>query len=802
MENPLIVVNGRLKLQHSLIENVYSREGYMIEGKRKSKVKSMDTIFENIESGSGIRMKRRSLLTIVRNQMINNLIRNGGFVQSNGEVYIRNSDFIQNSGGCIFSNNSDLTVLNSNFTQNTGTNGAVILIEGVLRGSQVNIRRCNFHTNTAEKGGALYLNGTGNLTLLDSNFQMNRAQSNGGAVFLNGFYANITNCTFLQNQAGTLPVLTNQSCPSSLTGTLDGTSSQGGAIFVDNNEDSANSSFVCMQSKFQNNSATIGGALSLPLHNHLSIETGQFLANKGLFGGAVFLNASYSASMESNSRITGTVFENNRACFGGAMYSTRTANDSINLEQVSFQNNSAIRSGSVISAAHPAPFSFICNTTTVAEKIPFDRSLLSALEGDCRSTLFGDQTNLTRNRLFSTNGVRITIEPGQITSHKSGEFLPPVRVRYVDAFNQSVSEDNLWITILSPEQANITLQGQRTTPLNQGEAEFNEVLLSALPGEYRITVFLSSALQENLTVQVEDCSTTERREGLICRPCPSGICRTCPEHANCEGNVIIPDSGYWSPGLRSDQLKKCVRFQPCERDPHALLPSAIQGTNDQALMIYDWCQEDYEGVLCGSCAENQGHVAGYECIQCIDGLSEFFACFLILYSFLIILLLIKASWISDFNPVPQQDASRQPQEVEMEAVVCEIEAEDSPVRQHVEPRASFGIKDVNGDLTELRRKVLEATGSSAGLHGTVSASPTVQQNNEERNQVLTQLARIPLTTIESVQDSTVFAKPFVSECIKIIITFLQTSSLALYIQIQWSSGSTSLLKILGEIIVP
>eukprot|EP00210_Caulerpa_lentillifera_P005465 g5226.t1 len=765
----------------------------------------MDTVFRNIETGSGICMKRRSLLTIVRSEIEGSQNEEGGFILSSGEVHIRNTHFIQNTGGCIFANNSKLTLRNSDFDQNTAINGAAVSMISDRKFSQVNIRKCSFRSNTAEDGGALFLNGSGHLNLSNNTFLFNEASGNGGAIYLNGLSINITNCTFMQNQAGILPFVIDRICPLSLNGILEESLSQGGAIYMTNAGLIESTSCNCFQSIFQNNSAPVGGALSLPLDNNLQIESSRFYSNTGQFGGACFLNASFNSSMKLNSAITDTVFENNTACFGGALYGTEAKNNSTVLEEVSFLNNNAIRSGSAIYAVHPAPFSFLCNTTGVTQIIPFTHSLTTETEEHCGNVLLTNQTDVASRFLFSTNAVELVVQPDHIANHRSGEFLPVVHIRYVDAFNQTVTYSQLLVTIHAPDdQPNITLQGQMTAILTSGETQLDQVLLSALPGEYQLIISLQPTIEQTLVVTVDDCLSTERREELICQPCPSGVCQSCPDHAVCEGNIIIPVAGYWSPGPESEHISKCVRFESCDRNAHSFLPSGSLSTINYTSVPLEWCNKGYEGILCGSCETSFGHIAGYECIKCRDGLGEFFTFFVTIYTFLIVLILIKTSWFSDLNPAltpprsPLQEQTRPVQEIEMEAVVCEIEAEDSPVSQHVEPRASFGIKEVTGELSELRKKISEGTVSRNMRQTNVDGPGAVQQTNEDRNQILTPLSGVPLTTIESIQNATVLAKPFVSECVKIITTFLQTSSLALYIQIHWSEASTGLLRTLGK----
>ncbi|MGL4669042.1 MAG: hypothetical protein ACRCVG_00390 [Methanobacteriaceae archaeon] len=101
---------------------------------------------------------------------------------------ITNSNFINNSakvsGGAISNNARNLSVIGSNFTNNTANNGLGGAIYAVNPSGISNISSCTLLNNSAAYGGAIYNNGV-NLSAEGSNFSANVATVNGGAIYNN-----------------------------------------------------------------------------------------------------------------------------------------------------------------------------------------------------------------------------------------------------------------------------------------------------------------------------------------------------------------------------------------------------------------------------------------------------------------------------------------------------------------------------------------------------------------------------------------------------------------------------------------
>ena len=130
--------------------------------------------FTNNHAVNGGVNNNTSNLTITDSNFTNNNATHGGVNNNNGNLDINLSNFINNTsenGGVNNNNNGNLTITNSNFTNNNATNnGGVNNNNGILT-----ITGSNFKGNTAiEKGGCNYNNNYANMSIIDSNFTENK----------------------------------------------------------------------------------------------------------------------------------------------------------------------------------------------------------------------------------------------------------------------------------------------------------------------------------------------------------------------------------------------------------------------------------------------------------------------------------------------------------------------------------------------------------------------------------------------------------------------------------------------------
>ena len=263
------------------------------------------------------------------------------------------------NGGAIYSN-SQLTVMNCTFINNTATgNGGAISILG--NGVNSIISYSNFINNTASDnstgatgistgGGAISIGST-NSTISYNNFINNTSpdsygNSGGGAIFV---YSASTNTTISYNN------FINNSCPSggaitaytrsiiiynNFTGNINTNSSrQGGAIEL------WYSGHIISYNNFINNTAAARGGAVFNYGNN-TISYNNFTNNRALgsSGGAIY------GQITSGSEITNNIFINNSAnTTGGAIFNS---NPNATISYNSFINNTANTDGGAIHNAN------------------------------------------------------------------------------------------------------------------------------------------------------------------------------------------------------------------------------------------------------------------------------------------------------------------------------------------------------------------------------------------------------------------------------------------------------------------
>lgn len=221
-------------------------------------------------------------------------------------------------GGAIYMDNGNIN--NCTFINNKAkySGGAICGVTGFI-----NVTSSTFISNTAEEGGAIYLDGGVNdSTFIDnsagwggaifqssgfcdsSQFENNTARVHGGAIdMLEGI---VESSTFISNRAGY----------------------HGGAVNSMEGE--------VFKSTFISNQATHGGAVSSGFG---SVTSSTFISNHAIFGGAIEQGLKgYYAGYTSHCD-----FINNSADYGGAIYQHGGI-----IRHSNFENNTASRHGGAI----------------------------------------------------------------------------------------------------------------------------------------------------------------------------------------------------------------------------------------------------------------------------------------------------------------------------------------------------------------------------------------------------------------------------------------------------------------------
>lgn len=264
-------------------------------------------------SGSAFHICYCDSINIENNTFKNNFALESGAIaihlpssqtQGNGPVVIKNNTFENNQaalGAAITLNNSiEVLVEDNKFINNSAVDNSALG------------RTDQPYTSL---GGAIFVEEDGKVVLNNNTFENNSADK-GGAIYSNGTISS-TNSTFINNTA----------------------TSQGGALFLENTVDD----FRGTGDVYENNSAVRGGAVYVTSTASAVSTDGTFKNNKASEYGGVFYiddNAKFESKFD--------YCDNNTADCGGVFYVNSTANIVIKAEGSNYTNNSAINYGGVL----------------------------------------------------------------------------------------------------------------------------------------------------------------------------------------------------------------------------------------------------------------------------------------------------------------------------------------------------------------------------------------------------------------------------------------------------------------------
>ena len=258
---------------------------------------------------------------------------NSYIVFNNCEVFNNKVEF---EGIIKIRQQCNLTITKSTFKNNTAGNGGILYLQasnatiegslfelnhaigkgGVIYGSDhsiVDIYLDIFYYNMAKYGGVLTLLDDSIATIEHSEFIANRANLNGGTIFMSESFICISNCTLSFSTARNGGVIYATYSSIQISNSLfsyNNASESGGTVKA-----YAVTSLMVLSSSFVNNIASkSGGVLHLKEQTNATISHSHFEKNKAdLYGGAI------SASAMSTVVITRSIFNNNKAENGGAL---------------------------------------------------------------------------------------------------------------------------------------------------------------------------------------------------------------------------------------------------------------------------------------------------------------------------------------------------------------------------------------------------------------------------------------------------------------------------------------------------
>lgn len=260
MNNPELLVENCSFINNSCC-GIYISEIY----KGNNCVSVLNCSFVNNTRSSINAVAARIDLNVSKCRFINNSNSPRNAVLDTDELkslFISDCDFINNKGDVALSSYSDdILIVNVSFVNNT--NGAMYV------GGHAVVSNSTFINNSADNGGAIYVEYGHDLSIVNCNFVNNAANECGGVLFSNDNdkddKISITKCTFADNSAV----------------------KYGGVLYSEYGNN------IIEDSKFTNNSAGEGGAIYLfkGMYNYLSVMRSDFTNNYANNGGAVYASA-------------------------------------------------------------------------------------------------------------------------------------------------------------------------------------------------------------------------------------------------------------------------------------------------------------------------------------------------------------------------------------------------------------------------------------------------------------------------------------------------------------------------------
>ena len=233
-----------------------------------------------------------------------------------------------NKGGAIYLENANVTISNnSSFDGNSATEfGGSIYVDQT---SSVTVDTATFTGNKVTSsdrgnGGAIFsLNG--NVHVKNSTFETNTSARNGGAVA-------IASDNVHDDSAQQLLIANSQF-------TSNSSAKKGGSIYwYDYETNNREGDLAIEQTNFEKNTANTGGAIHA--ENAFTVTGGIFTENSAAEGGAIYSNK------EASFNITGATFSQNTAkVYGGAINSIAVGNNKVTGSI--FSENSASRGGAI-----------------------------------------------------------------------------------------------------------------------------------------------------------------------------------------------------------------------------------------------------------------------------------------------------------------------------------------------------------------------------------------------------------------------------------------------------------------------
>ena len=297
-------------------------------------------------------------------------------------------------GGAIYvAIQSQLLVTNCTFEVNSAqTWGGAISADCNIT---LHVQETTFVGNKAQRGGAIAAGLNATLHIEETTFVGNKGLGDGGAIQIQQqSQLLVTNCVFDDNISGRLgsaiDAAFNVTLEVKATNFTWNRAAIGGAIDV------ALQVYLQMTNcLFDDNVSEVeGGAITVLQNSTLHIQQTTFVGNKAQYAGAICAEPNTTVHIEQ------TTFVGNKANGGGAIYAG--PNTTVHIEQTTFVGNKALVDGEAIAVQQ----SYLRMTNCV-----FDNNISGrfggAISAGCNATLEMQETNFTRNRAVQGGAIDI-----------------------------------------------------------------------------------------------------------------------------------------------------------------------------------------------------------------------------------------------------------------------------------------------------------------------------------------------------------------------------------------------------------
>ncbi|PWB84708.1 Ig-like domain repeat protein [Methanobrevibacter thaueri] len=455
----------------------------------------------------------------------------GCVIDSNDITYRASNDdnggaAIYNNGGIVYINNTAVTNNLKDIVIRDGNDGHLINAVIFNFGGAVIINNSYVANNTGSWGAGIYQNNGSVLEAYNTVFEGNNATF-GSAIYNEGGMLTVDNCTFNDNAAVGI----------GSSGTAE---TQGAAILVM----SEGSSATITNSKFNRNTAKLGGAVSLAgVGEDSIIDNCTFTDNVAdISGGAVYL-WSDTADLE----IADSTFTGNSAVDGGAVY--YSSHSDLTVTGSNFTNNTANYGGAIENEGYGDlavdNSKFVENEAAVS-----GGAIISSGNASVTNSVFNDNeaavanTNAiylwNYNTLALSNNVITGSTDAQILAKGGTTIITPLKVRILDngTYNIHMSPYTLNATVTDMDGNLIVDNAFRFVV---GDTIVEGIEINATTGVYSAVFTPSETGTFVVSANLEDASEIETAT--------LNIFRTLTDLANLveaanSGDTIVLDGDY------------------------------------------------------------------------------------------------------------------------------------------------------------------------------------------------------------------------------------------------------------------